>query len=171
MVNNRPTWSEIEQMQKFYDEGNSLREVQKQFDWCRSTLIKYLKTRSPKNLSEEERKKRNVNKVVSWRKRAKQKLVEYKGGKCEICEYDRCISCLDFHHIDPEKKDFRVSGVSRSFKTLIKEVDKCALLCRNCHGEIHAFLHGDWSLQNTFDCLVERYKDDIKGNIVCYPPP
>ena len=39
--------------------------------------------------------------VMSWRKRTKAKLVEYKGGKCECCGYNNCIEALEFHHIDP----------------------------------------------------------------------
>ena len=70
--------------------------------------------------------------------RAKQKLVEYKGGKCEKCGYNRCIDNLTFHHLDPSKKDFQISGASKSFETLKKETDKCQMLCRNCHGEVHS---------------------------------
>ena len=76
--------------------------------------------------------------VVSWRKRTKKKLVEYKGGKCECCGYDKCIEALEFHHLDPGKKDFTISGTSRSFDILKIEADKCILVCSNCHKEIHA---------------------------------
>jgi len=136
--NTKPTSVEIELMQKFYDEGNSLRQVQIKFSWSRPSLIKYLKTRQPKNISNEERKNRAVNRVVTWRTRVKQKLVEYKGGKCEICGYNKCINCLSFHHLDPKEKDFQISGTTLSFERQKNEVDKCQLLCHNCHGEIHA---------------------------------
>ncbi len=69
----------------------------------------------------------------------KQKCVNYKGGTCEICGYDKSIGSLEFHHIDSSEKDFQISKVkSHSFSdTVKKELDKCMLLCRNCHGEIH----------------------------------
>jgi hypothetical protein len=134
---NPPTQLEIELMQKFYDEGHSLRDTQKQFKWSRVTLIKYLKTRNAQ-VSDEEKRRRRVEFVVSWRQRAKKKLVEYKGGKCEICGYNKCIDNLTFHHLDPSQKDFQISGASKAFETLKKEVDKCQMLCRNCHGEIHS---------------------------------
>jgi hypothetical protein len=72
--------------------------------------------------------------------RLKQKCVSYKGGKCEICGYDKHTAALDFHHKIPGKKDFNISQIaSRSFsKTIRKELDKCMLLCANCHREIHA---------------------------------
>lgn len=69
----------------------------------------------------------------------KQKWVDYKGGKCSVCGYDKCIGALEFHHTNPEEKDF---GISKSAKGLCnekikKELDKCLLLCANCHREIH----------------------------------
>jgi hypothetical protein len=78
-----------------------------------------------------------------WRKNTKQKLVDYKGGKCEICGYNRYIGNLSFHHTDPSKKDFSISGMTRCYESLLKEVDKCRLTCHNCHREIHAGLIKD----------------------------
>jgi Zn ribbon nucleic-acid-binding protein len=71
------------------------------------------------------------------------KCVEYKGGSCIICGYNKYIGSLDFHHIDPSKKDFNLSKVrntsfSKNEIKIKKELDKCILVCRNCHGEIHA---------------------------------
>jgi hypothetical protein len=66
--------------------------------------------------------------------------VEYKGGRCVICGYNKCHASLDFHHIDSEKKSFEISGSKRLItkERAIKELDKCVLLCKNCHGEYHA---------------------------------
>ncbi len=76
--------------------------------------------------------------VSKKRKNNKIKLVEYKGGKCEICGYDKCIDALEFHHINPKEKEIAISsGNIKSFETLKKEVDKCILVCSNCHKEIH----------------------------------
>lgn len=75
--------------------------------------------------------------VVDWRIRSKQKLVEYKGGSCEKCGYSKCIQALEFHHLDPNEKDFTISGKSWAFEKLKKEVDKCILVCNRCHTEIH----------------------------------
>ena len=84
------------------------------------------------------RKSDIVKNVTSWRHRTKQKLVEYKGGKCQVCGYNKCITCLDFHHTDPTEKEMKISGSTKSFEKQKKEVDKCVLVCHNCHGEIHA---------------------------------
>ena len=138
IIKNPPTKIEIEEMQKFYDEGNSLQKVADKFQWRKQTLIKYIQTRKPSHISEEEFKRRRVKAVTNWRRRVKIKLVEYKGGKCKICGYNRCLSALDFHHRDPKKKKFIVNGnLNKSFEILKKETDKCELVCRNCHAEVH----------------------------------
>ena len=67
-------------------------------------------------------------------------LVEYKGGKCEKCGYHKCIQALEFHHRNPEEKKFALSKISPSISLteLAAEVDKCILLCANCHRELHS---------------------------------
>lgn len=68
----------------------------------------------------------------------KQQCVDYKGGKCELCGYSRCLAALDFHHTDPAKKKFSISQLRHcEFSFLKDEVDKCILLCANCHREMH----------------------------------
>ncbi len=64
---------------------------------------------------------------------------DYKGGRCEICGYNKCDRALSFHHIDPKTKEFGLSdkGLTRSWEKTRKEIDKCILLCANCHMEFH----------------------------------
>lgn len=77
--------------------------------------------------------------VNSRRFSKKHQGVEYLGGKCVLCGYDRCVQSLHFHHKDPNEKDFTISGKHcYSWERIRKELDKCALLCANCHGEVHA---------------------------------
>jgi len=76
--------------------------------------------------------------VVNWHRRTKLKLIEYKGGKCERCGYcKKCSRAYHFHHTDPSQKDFSVSQKTWSFERLKLEVDKCLLVCSNCHAELH----------------------------------
>ena len=71
----------------------------------------------------------------------KRKSVEYKGGKCCVCNYNKYQGALDFHHIDPNDKDFTIGDVPNwSFNSIKSELDKCVLLCKNCHAEVHAGL-------------------------------
>lgn len=75
------------------------------------------------------------------RKNIKRKCVEYKGGKCFVCGYNKFQGSLDFHHVNPKEKDFAISTMkSNSFESLKQELDKCVLLCKNCHCEVHAGL-------------------------------
>ena len=77
--------------------------------------------------------------VKNKRKKLRLELIEYKGGKCEICGYCKCYDALEFHHKNPEEKEFGISnGNTVSIEKLKKEVDKCSLLCANCHREVHA---------------------------------
>lgn len=77
--------------------------------------------------------------VTKRRAKVKQLAVQYKGGKCEQCGYDSCIAALEFHHLDPNEKDFSISGkgITRSFEKIKEELEKCVLLCANCHREAH----------------------------------
>lgn len=80
---------------------------------------------------------------VEWdknkRHKIKQKLVDYKGGKCSVCGYDKCLNALEFHHVDKTTKLFALNSgnFGKAYKTLVTEADKCILLCANCHREIH----------------------------------
>jgi len=67
-------------------------------------------------------------------------VTEYKGGKCSICGYNKCVWALDLHHRDNSIKEFGLSvrGLTRSWEKIKLEADKCVLVCANCHREIHA---------------------------------
>jgi len=56
-----------------------------------------------------------------------------------ICGYKKSHRALSFHHRDPALKDFGLSskGLTRSWEKIVKELDKCVLLCANCHAEVH----------------------------------
>lgn len=89
-----------------------------------------------------DRARYNIEAVIKRRKKLKVMAVELKGGKCQVCSYDRCVSALEFHHIDEKTKEFDLStrGLTRSWEKIKNEVQKCVLVCSNCHREIHAGL-------------------------------
>lgn len=77
------------------------------------------------------------------RKLRKTKLVAIKGGKCERCNGIFHPSVYDFHHRNPDEKEFNINTTTvcgTSWDALLIEVAKCALLCANCHREVHMFL-------------------------------
>lgn len=79
--------------------------------------------------------------ITCIRRAIKKQLVKYKGGRCIRCGYNKTISALDFHHKDSQEKDFNLSDAYNrgcvDMKKLYQEVDKCDLLCANCHREVH----------------------------------
>lgn len=81
-----------------------------------------------------------IKKSKDLRDNRKQFFIQSAGFKCQICNYNKCYNAFEFHHIDETTKRFNVSGnnlTSYSIETLIDEVEKCALLCANCHREQH----------------------------------
>ena len=79
--------------------------------------------------------------VNKHKKEMKQRALEYMGLACCVCGYRRCPSALVFHHRDEHQKEFGIGGSHcRSWEKLKQELDKCVLLCANCHAEVHAGL-------------------------------
>lgn len=83
-------------------------------------------------------KKCQVERVTKSRQALKLKAIAYKGGCCVKCSYDKCVSALEFHHENPEVKEFGICETNIKDWDLVKEeLDKCILVCSNCHREIH----------------------------------
>ena len=79
------------------------------------------------------------NHLEKYRLQVRDEALAYKGGKCENCGYDKYRGALEFHHKDPTQKD--PAGLRKYNRTkLFAELDKCVLLCANCHREEHAKL-------------------------------
>lgn len=67
-------------------------------------------------------------------------FIELKGGKCEICGYDKNIAALEFHHINSNEKSFNLDArtlANSKIEKLEEELNKCMVVCSNCHKEIH----------------------------------
>ena len=81
-------------------------------------------------------------KVQKRRTKLKQIAIDYMGGKCGHCGYGKCSAALEFHHKDPTQKDFGIAykGRTMSEEKMKAELDKCVMLCANCHREEHVRL-------------------------------
>ena len=76
---------------------------------------------------------------LSYRHRMRNKAKEYKNMfKCSICDYNKSMWALEFHHLNPNEKEYNLGHLyTSSTKKLYEELDKCILVCSNCHKEIH----------------------------------
>ena len=83
-------------------------------------------------------KKYNSLYFAKKREEVKRKIVELKGGKCLLCGYNKCLAALEFHHRNPDEKDFIIAkAFFFNINKLKDELDKCDLLCCRCHVELH----------------------------------
>jgi hypothetical protein len=101
--------------------------------------------------------------VTRWRQRTKIKLIQYKGGKCIVCGYNKSVPrAFVFHHRDPTKKDFNIGNgkTTRSFERLKKEADKCDLMCSRCHAEKHD--EYDSEVRDRILIKFDKRKEELK---------
>ena len=82
-------------------------------------------------------------KGLLYLRNAKRKLVEYMGDKCSHCGNSYPDVVYDFHHLDPKTKEISTNLRSRSFENAVKELQKCIMLCSNCHRIEHAKLNNN----------------------------
>jgi predicted HNH restriction endonuclease len=81
------------------------------------------------------------DKVKKHRAVIKAKIVKGFGSCCSGCGYDRCHDALEFHHLDPDEKEFSLKKAranNYSWARMVEELKKCIMLCGNCHAEVHA---------------------------------
>lgn len=83
--------------------------------------------------------KTNSENVCKFVKNRKTNLISLFGNKCCLCGFDEFQEALEFHHVDPSKKELSLSSnVMVALDKQIEEARKCILVCANCHRGIHA---------------------------------
>lgn len=82
-----------------------------------------------------------IKQVLQRRENNKAEYILLKGGKCEICGFEyngENAACFDFHHENPEEKEYNPSiAIRLRREKALKELEKCQLVCANCHRLIH----------------------------------
>ena len=78
--------------------------------------------------------------MSALRRAMKQQANKLRGGKCSRCGYNKCLNDLKYHHIDRTGKEYGLEqgGKTHSWESYWNEVQKCELLCANCHAEEHS---------------------------------
>jgi uncharacterized CHY-type Zn-finger protein len=120
--------------------------------------------------------KRNSEYQLRFKRRKKEEAIAVFGGKCQLCGYDKCMGALDFHHLDPAKKKINLglAIIQWSWEKVKPELDKCILLCANCHRELHYKSVPNHNLINLVRpwikiiCPVCKKKIDTKDNNQIY---
>ncbi|HEX5186504.1 MAG TPA: hypothetical protein VFV86_06400 [Nitrososphaeraceae archaeon] len=118
--------------------------------WCKFCVREKSKLFYEKNKEKQKLKFQKQNKEKS--------LILYslkEDKKCEKCGYNKCMEVLDFHHLDPNQKEFNISNFGRmkgftKLDQVIEEIKKCVVLCSNCHREFHY-------LEKTQNILIEQF--------------
>lgn len=118
-----------ELLQKLQGEGKAYNEISRITGFSKATISYHLGVGQKAKTHLRKKKQRNLTKET---------LIALKGGKCERCGYNKCIQALEFHHLDPTQKKFSLSTHRGSaIEHSLKEIEKCVLLCANCHKEEH----------------------------------
>lgn len=113
-----PKCSKVKSTSEFYGDKSQIRRISV---YCKSCLKDH---------------------TIERQRKFKEDCVKYKGSKCVICSYNKYIGALEFHHLDPSKKDFSISNqkLTKFDSRIFEELNKCVLLCANCHREVHSGL-------------------------------
>lgn len=90
------------------------------------------------------------DKASERQNKIKKEFIEIKSSlKCISCGEDN-IACLDFHHLDSSQKEIEVSkavALGWSIERIKLEINKCIVLCSNCHRKHHAgYSIGNWTV-------------------------
>ena len=94
------------------------------------------------SLEKEKRSDYSYQKERGFKRKCK--LALFKGGSCSKCGYDKNLAALEFHHKNPSEKESRLDVrilTNRKWDFILKEAEKCELICSNCHAEHH---HPSW---------------------------
>ena len=99
--------------------------------WCKICVRDYTKKNYISN------KEKIISKQKEIRKEKREWINNIKSTlKCEKCDENH-IAVLDFHHIDSNEKEFEIAEHAFSKEKILKEIQKCMVLCSNCHRKLH----------------------------------
>lgn len=93
--------------------------------------------------------------VLRAKRKQKKRALEFLGGHCIRCGYNKCPDALEFHHTEPEHKDLAIGSTNRAWDVIERELKKCILLCANCHREEHYRMRKENELESVTKMLSD----------------
>ncbi len=111
----------------------------------------YSKNRAKHHANVQTRNKKIIQEIMDW-------LSTIKQVGCTLCpEKNSC--CMDFHHLDPSTKVSEVGVLvkNQSYRAIVDEINKCVLLCANCHRKVH---NGLITVNSSMLCKVKNPKEN-----------
>jgi hypothetical protein len=119
-----------EQILNLRNKGLSYKDIQKELNCSLGTISYYCGDNQKEKTAERRKRKRIISR--KWLEDLKDTLI------CTKCGEDRNW-VLDFHHIDSTQKENTISKLIKSSNkvTVLKEIEKCIVLCANCHRDLH----------------------------------
>jgi len=97
---------------------------------------------------------------LKYRQERKKKALNTLGSQCESCG---TTDNLEFHHIDPSTKDFNLGNSwTKSWDRILAELEKCYLICYNCHRKEHESSHGTWARYTNHSCRCPECTDAMR---------
>lgn len=131
---------------------------------CRDCANKYMRQYYKKK---KHKHKKAVAKVTNY-KRAKMGRYKLERGCCR-CGYNEHPSALSFHHLDPEEKEFTIgSNIHLPWEILLVEIEKCEVLCMNCHAIEHSKY--DWTVEKKPKKTKKRKPVELSERTVTKDP-
>lgn len=105
---------------------------------------------------------KNSQAVSDYRRNRKLNLIRVCGNKCNLCGYQKNVAALEFHHINPELKNYGIAtnGNCHNIHKDLEEVKKCILVCANCHREIHS---GNYTMEELYEHRI--YDEQIEAEL------
>lgn len=105
--------------------------------------------------------------VDKRRKSLKYMAVEYLGGSCKRCGWKEHQCGLVPHHLNPNTKEYSLGldGNTRSWSSIKLELDKCVLLCSNCHHVVHALNLIEW-FDKEYINSETKFKEILQEEII-----
>lgn len=101
----------------------------------------------------------------------KLELIEIKGGGCSQCGYNKNIAALEFHHVNASEKELKLDKRTLSnvsMDKILEELNKCILLCSNCHKELH-YPESEFNITKKILSLIKIHNPEVIGSFPVSP--